>query len=351
MTALQRAATTTSAVGVAAWIAPKLWRRAARFVAWPSKGSAWRIVALILMLINFKNLPFVWHFRLFRSYIYQIYLQPTPLPPRALFQPLVTRCARAPLSECDYNIHKSNSTYFTDADNARMQYMAVLLRTHNSSSGTGATANSAANGAANTGAGAPPAADGVGDNFIVALGAISCHFRREIKPYAGYEMWTRLLSWDRKWLYTITHFVAPGSGAPPSSYTLQPWRTPASSSRAGAGAGAAADPADPARAERLKKAVFATSIAKYVVKNGRLTVPPERVLADSGLLPPRPADKAEADDLVFSVESGAWTWEKVEEERVRGLRLAEMFNSLDGLHDEFTGGASGVLGEYNDLAF
>jgi len=32
-------------------------------------------------------------------------------------------------------------------------------------------------------------------------------FLNEIKPYEGYELWTRVLCWDEKWVYTVKHFV------------------------------------------------------------------------------------------------------------------------------------------------
>ena len=31
---------------------------------------------------------------------------------------------------------------------------------------------------------------------------------------ADVEMWSRILSWDRKWLYIITHYVVKGKGQP-----------------------------------------------------------------------------------------------------------------------------------------
>ena len=48
----------------------------------------------------------------------------------------------------------------------------------------------------------------------IMLGAVHCSFRREIPPYAGYEMWSRMLAWDRKWIYIVTHFVPEGVAKP-----------------------------------------------------------------------------------------------------------------------------------------
>ncbi|GME60980.1 putative 4hbt like protein [Neofusicoccum parvum] len=325
-------------------------------------GGVWRLIALVLAAVNLKNLPFMWHIRLFRGLIYQLYLQPTPFPPHALFQPIITS-TRSPLAECDYNLHKSNSTYFSDLDISRTHLVTALLR-------HGIRQLSKSKNPAERAPGTEHVPDG---SFAIALGAITCHFRREIVPYARFEIWTRLLCWDRKWLYLVSHMVRPGVAKPPS-FTLQPWR------RARGGGHAremAAEEAEQLR-ERLKGAVFATSIAKYVVKKGRWTVPPERVLLNSGLLPgERPDGVAEANGsavvngaatapgeqqqqeqpvdgsyvlpAVSTAGDGEWTWEKIEAERQRGLKLAELFAGLDGLHDEFNGGVDGALGEYADM--
>ena len=207
---------------------------------------------------------------------------------------------------------------------------------------------------------------------------MSCHFRKEIKPYEKFEVWTRVLSWDQKWLYVICHFVKPGV-VTPKSYTLQPWRKGRQqkdheAESNGSANGNATSPPHPA--------IFATGIAKYVCKKGRLTISPERVLRASQLLPPKPADHApppatltptpestsntaaaisavdeitpgNGEDVVvaslkanFENENDKWTWEKVEEERKRGMKIAEMWGALEGLNGEFAGDGAVVLGRY-----
>lgn len=341
-------------------------------------GGIWRLIAIILAITNLKSLPFVWHvsprppippkpslahppqIRLFRGLLYQLYLQPTPLPQHALFQPLITS-TRTPLAECDYNLHKSNSTYFSDLDISRTHLVTALLR-------RGIRQLSSTNPAERA-----PGTEAVpSGKFAIALGGITCHFRRELAPYARFEIWTRLLCWDRKWLYLVSHMVRPGT-AKPASFTLQPWRDGKTAARDVREM--AAEEAERLR-EKLKGAVFATSIAKYVVKKGRWTVPPETVLRNSGLLPAKPEEEesmangdtaappsaaaaanghatepVDGSYVLPAVAGGAgeWTWETVEAERLRGLKLAELFAGLDGLHDEFNGGVDGVLGEYSDM--
>lgn len=176
-------------------------------------------------------------------------------------------------------------------------------------------------------------------SFMIALGAVSCHFKKEIKPYERFEIWTRILTWDKKWVYVISHMVKDGV-VMPDEYALQPYesklaalRKAKKSKRSGKGAEGATEAEK--RAE-WKKAIFATSISKYVVKKGRLTISPEVVFQNSDLLPPKP-DDAEAAAKV-AAEMPHWTWERVEEERLRGLEIANHFAALDaegGLHDEF----------------
>lgn len=148
---------------------------------------------------------------------------------------------------------------------------------------------------------------GKGARIGIALGAVSCNFRREIKPYEAFELWTRILSWDRKWLYTVSHFVKKGS-VKPKGWTLQPWRKigPAQGDVLSEEGTTAEDVQrlemlDTAENDRNRTngaispsaipahpAIFASAIAKYVFKHKRLTISPERILRNSNLLPPEP---------------------------------------------------------------
>ena len=218
---------------------------------------------------------------------------------------------------------------------------------------------------------------------------MSANFRKEIKPFERFEVWTRILAWDGKWLYLVQHFVRPGA-VKPKGYLLQPWRK-------GRGKKVAVDEAANEGGDLKGKtkissaphsAIFASVIAKYVCKKGRLTIPPERVLRAAELLPPRPAEGREDEmtppdsmtpstDNVSTVDAAAvsvaekitpagaeaiidsslmaedsgdeseiWDWARVEKERLRGMKIAEMYSKLDGLNDEFWGDGAEVLGRY-----
>lgn len=267
--------------------------------------------------------------------------------PSALFQPLIIS-SRTSLWETDYNAHKSNSTYFSDLDIARMHLITCLMKTglHRAHFEEPTPENEARYGIS---AG--------GGRLGVFLGGVSCHFRREIKPFQAYEIWTRVLTWDRKWVYLVSHIVRKGAVKPPA-YSQQPSKKV---SRKGGDKvtgtlGGQDEPTVP------HPAIFATSIAKYVFKSGRITIPPELVMTHSELLPAKPdEDKAAVPDEVgvqsiaslpdeelLSSErwNGPWTWERVEAERLRGLSIAQHFADLDRLNSEFTADKSEALGEW-----
>lgn len=271
--------------------------------------------------------------------------------------------------DCDFNIHKSNSTYFADFDIARSHLVPLLC-----------------------GGGIRKIRQRLlkdKDRFGIMLGSVHCSFRKEIKPLQGYEIWTRLLAWDKKWLYLVSHVVERGA-VQPRGYTFQPWRSSRarkpkeSTSGTGKGEEANSKEAKPATAHPK---IFASSIAKYVFKHNRLTVPPTQILEAGGLIPPKPSNvntpsetstpsglpdstsnepavvamveslsSASANEIIDASlkpdggEEDAWDWQRIEDERVRGMKIAEMFNGLDSLAEEFRGEDDMALGVYMDPA-
>lgn len=243
---------------------------------------------------------------------------------------------RTPISETDYNLHKSNSTYFTDLDIART---ALVSRIY--SPGVGIVSKQLneefKNGSKRD----------TGRSISIVLGSVFCSFKREIKPFELYEIQSNLIAWDQKWAYIISFFLRPAS-------------------RKGG-----------------QKTLLATAVSKYVVKKGRLTIAPERLLHASGFLPARPEGQADSTDVSgigtpasgegITAESGVdgslvrevlkldddqipgratleaqkkvnsdswyaseWTWERIEQERRRGLSVVEGYSSLDAkIHDEW----------------
>lgn len=310
------------------------------------------------------------------------------IDPEALFRPLIIS-TYTPLLECDYNLHKSNSTYFSDLDISRLHLLCCLL-------------NRGITGARRSKSNAEPRG-----RYSIILGGVSCIFRREIKPYERYEVWSRVLSWDRKWIYIVSHFIQ-RDAVRPKRYILHEgrrekgwldWLRSKSSKKEASTVRTteakreqtSSNDTEP-MTESYRPAIYASAISKYVVKKGRLTILPERVLESSGLLPAKPSSSASAsseegipflnttsgmekttspspflgnditvDTLLNAtlspkevetqpeLEDQSWTWERVEEERRRGMMLADLLARMDSTHSAFTGEEEPALGEFGDL--
>lgn len=261
--------------------------------------------------------------------------------------------------DCDYNLHKSNSTYFADFDVGRVHLLVCLI-----------------------GSGLRNTSKELGSLVSIHLGGVSCNFKKEIKPYEAFEVWSRILCWDRKWLYTISHFVKKGS-VRPKGYTLQPWRkikleksTKKDESESnGAVVSSDKSPAHPA--------IFASAISKYCFKQGRLTISSEKILQNSNLLPPKPAaletpspseapaiegtsvggavasalpsiSSTTADEIIGASlkaygDGDVWDWDRIEAERQRGMRIAEQFAGLEAMNDECNYEDQLAMGKFRDL--
>ena len=197
------------------------------------------------------------------------------------------------------------------------------------------------------------------------LGAVHTSFKREIKPYAHFDVQSRVLSWDNRWIYVASWFVAKSSSS--SSGQTVPDKS---------------------------KQIYASCLSKYIFKKGRITIRPELFLSEAGWIPPRPeglpspkllgvsntnsttvsgvatpepgaipsettqnAVKKAADTALsiagdFKTSEDAnipkdssltWSWEEVEAERLRGMEVVGKWAMTDGLlEDEFV--ATGVVG-------
>ena len=268
--------------------------------------------------------------RVWYALLMHYWIRPSPiLSSRALFAPMITT-SHVSLLEVDYNMHKSNSTYFADLDVGRSHLVAFLCR-----AGIATVSNNRISKLIMDPRTGAPATGKPG----IMLGAVHSSFKREIAPFARFEMWSRVMAWDRKWLYIVTHFV-PAGVAKPTEWFDQGFGSRGLRKRAAAVEAQTTD---------WESKVFASCVSKYVFKLGRLTIHPAVILDESGLLPQRPGgwlvESADMEPLSNDLtnDHSKWTWQRVEAQRRRGLELAANLQALDGLSALFDGGDHGAL--------
>ena len=344
-----------------------------------------RNVLLLFCLLNIKNLPLAWEVRLmYRSYrawlskrdvarVLQesaasspttISTTSTKLPGSShpLFAPL-TISTRTPFLEIDHNLHKSNSTYFSDLDESRTALMVHFLSSTKFS---------------------PQELDkeGFKGPFAVILGAVHASFLKEIKPYEKYSVRSRVVGWDGKWILIGSVFVR-------TKTKKDRIKEQKDIRRKAELLGKSEDEIRKELGEdHTDEILLASCLSKYVVKKGRYTVPPERCFKSAGWLPEKPAGQAsppagvldtsaaptpdtepilgeikiteedlrrkaqetaakaagklqkvehvdsqiikpsKADEACLEAAS-KWSWDDIEAERSRGMKLAEHWFSLD----------------------
>lgn len=269
-------------------------------------------------------------YRVFYAIFYHSFLRKSPeLGPRALFKPMISE-THAPLLEIDYNLHKSNSTYFADLDVSRTHLVSYLCRP---------SLRKLANNGQSKLCLDPKSGKPIRGSLGIMLGAVECSFKREISAYRGYELWSKVLSWDRKWFYIVTHIVPKGTAKPTEFLDPRFGQVETRGVKDATG--------------DWEKKIFATAISKYVFKVGRFTVHPAIVLGEAGLLPERPGgwmggeqqlgdQDVDLSDIDLSQE-GEWDWRQVEAQRQKGMQLAAKFHALEELHDTFDGGNNGAI--------
>ncbi|EPS26283.1 hypothetical protein PDE_01219 [Penicillium oxalicum 114-2] len=272
-------------------------------------------VALTFFLFDPKAIPGMWHFRMIsilfrhlvwhRNRVVSAISSRRPASPSTVFRSHQTRTYCSTV-EIDLNVHKSNSTFYADLDLSRLELLMTLFK--DAITPLSPRATLASEHAFSRRNRRRP--------LIAALGGVACLFRREIKPYQKYEVVTRVLTWDEKWLYLVSYFVKPG-GAKGSQIA--------------------------------EDKIFASAISRYVFKKGRQTVTPAEVMRHSGLLSDhtwpsdvditaRQRDHPDLPCQIFPHHSttlekmvDSWTWLDVEAERQRGLSFARSFSGFEGL--------------------
>ncbi|OTB05676.1 hypothetical protein M426DRAFT_10426 [Hypoxylon sp. CI-4A] len=301
-------------------------------------STLWFSLLCVFVVLNIKNMPFMWHLRLVNAFRFILRTQrpAVSLTPAHIFQPIITT-STAQLMEIDFNMHKSNSSYFADVDIARTHLVCTLFAKGIEQMRGGT--------AAYTGSKMPV--------FGLALGGVSCNFKRELRPYEEFEMWSKILTWDEKWVYIVTHFVRKDA-AKPRSYSLYPEQSPSHSRRNStevsdedllrrASVDSASSSSSAGAEDKPDKHIFATALSKCVFKSGRKTVSPELMLQMSGLLPAGNSEDEKFNEV---------TLQGIETQRQKGLETAQLLagQTQQTLEAEFAGPDCEALGRHTDGA-
>jgi hypothetical protein len=200
--------------------------------------------------------------------------------------------------ELDFNMHKSNSTYFSDLDVSRTALMSSIV----------------VKGAALLEK--RLALQGKNGFLGFILGSVYTNFKREIPAYMQYEVKSHVASYDQKWIYIITYFLKSAKGSSKKNQD---------------------------NIEVQKKRLMAVSISKYVLKKGRYTVPPKDAFEAAGYTPllatsdangqPTGAENGHANGTAVhqkeAADSKSDEWERLKAEVDRGLTVVEPFNEQE----------------------
>ncbi|PKY04115.1 hypothetical protein P168DRAFT_310787 [Aspergillus campestris IBT 28561] len=270
-----------------------------------SSVSFWKAVAIGFALFNLKNLPLVWHIRVYRYFFKHGYLinpavKPPPSPSSSFLEPK-SIFTRAPIMELDSNMHKSNSTYFSDLDVSRTALISSVLM-----KGVSFLEKQLKE-------------DGKKGLLGFILGSVYTNFKREIPPYMKYEVQSHIASYDEKWIYIVTYFLKPKSASSKKKEETE---------------------------EQRQKRVLALAISKYVLKKGRYTVPPKDAFEAAGYVPLCPVAGVNGDanghatgveangSAIQRKESASGTgsevdhqaeWVKLQDELIRGRAMVQPF--------------------------
>jgi hypothetical protein len=194
------------------------------------------------------------------------------------------------------------------------------------------------------------------------VGAVACVFRKEIKPQQTYELWTRVASWDEKWLYMVTHFVVPGSGRPQEVGLASSHQA---SVPVGDTMGSGQSPQQQQHEE--KHQVLASAVTRMVFKKGRLTVTPAQAFAACNAIAPADAQNETDDSSTSSMEcippvtsaksngglsgSAKLHLEALEPLRKANLPIVQLHKGWDAVHALFDDSGSTVLSRHRDIMF
>ncbi|CAE7091089.1 unnamed protein product [Rhizoctonia solani] len=283
------------------WLASSFSSEAASQSLFPFIPKPIKLAFFLVLALNARSWPGVWHFRVFRSVInyrlnelfnkrgdsHKFLTSISPIG-KSVFPTadgsdsgaISVLKAWAALDDCDFNGHLSNSCYAKNLDPARMQAWVEWC----------------------------PAL--FTDGAWVALGGAHYHYIREIPMNASYEIRMSIGGWDEKWIYLVAKFVShPKKNSKSKSHTSKAGTTiPSITTPSTPLVAEPSTPGEPALNANEKATLLDTShvdtrlaakptlrthdddgalihcvaVSTYCCKHGRVTVPPKVVLAISG---------------------------------------------------------------------
>ncbi|KZP00549.1 hypothetical protein CALVIDRAFT_533547 [Calocera viscosa TUFC12733] len=285
-------------------------------------GKVLKYAALLLLALNARSFPGMWHVRLWAHVWYwqakrrlfrndKRYMELMSPIGQSPFSALHIMRGLATLDDCDMFGHLSNSSYAKTLDIARFQTLMKYTVCFYAEKG------------------------------VTALGGSDYAFFREIPIMSPYEMRTTIGGWDHKWIYLITYFITyPKKGT--KEYKALKSSTPQIPP--------APLPRDLLPSNALLNCV---AVSRYCFKNRRLTVPPTIVLSlngygatsEIGWTRWHRKEQLRKEGKLKKVLAGAWNEEmersseeggyglpEFEEDRKKGMEICgKLWQGLDGL--------------------
>ncbi|CAH2352067.1 probable thioesterase [[Candida] railenensis] len=147
----------------------------------------------------------------------------------AIFEPQTFKTYVSPM-EVDMYLHKSNSTYFLDLDIARTDlltkvFQKIFYRYMDNESGLFKRKS-------------------LLNVPYIPVGSVETHFKHELKPFQSFEIHSKVIAWDKKWIFILSKFVSP---------------------------------------KNTGDKIYGITLTKYVFKRGRITIEPEAMIREVGL--------------------------------------------------------------------
>ena len=136
----------------------------------------------LLMLLHWRSLPLMYHLRM----AWLVFTTKLFTPKISSLHEWSTLEFRVYLDDCDWNLHMNNSSYNKMADFGRIHHMLRLGFDVNNHFRT-------------------PKLRVGGMN-----GGTHCRFKRGLGPFESYTLRTRVLSFDKKWIYLEHQFLSGG---------------------------------------------------------------------------------------------------------------------------------------------